>query len=296
MFTVEHIKGAQNPVADVLSRLCCGVGKQLPSPPSQTLAKPDWTPWTSERFLQAQMEDTDVQAIATYIRLGRDPPLAPLSSRDLLNESRDVCHDGLLHCQDPTGCWQPVASVQFISRILMLAHEYPTAGHLRHQKTLRRVLPRFWWPTVKGDVEEYTRSCIHCLKRKSPHRLPQAPLMDRPRPTRPFETVEADFKGLLLTGSASSWSSKMPSQDMPRCTQSSRQQPKLSARSCSDGSVATVFRPLSPRTEAPVLPARSFGSSVIDPEFYTRCSRRHTLKLMATLSVSTVPWWKLSPQ
>ena len=29
------------------------------------------------------------------------------------------------------------------------------------------------------------------------HRLPQEPLLDRPRPVRPFETVEADFKGPL---------------------------------------------------------------------------------------------------
>ena len=79
----------------------------------------------------------------------------------------------------------------------MLAYDDPTAGHLGHQKTLRRVLTQFWWPNVNTDVAAYIRSCTQCLKRQPPHQRPKAPLMDRPRPTGPFETVEAAFKGLL---------------------------------------------------------------------------------------------------
>ena len=35
------------------------------------------------------------------------------------------------------------------------------------------------------------------LETTTQHQRPEAPLMDRPRPTRPFETVEAEFKGQL---------------------------------------------------------------------------------------------------
>ena len=73
------------------------------------------------------------------------------------------------------------------------------------QKTLARVLQRFWWPSVNRDVAQYTQSCSACAARTSAGRKPRAPLQERPWPRadRPFHALEMDIKGPLPMTSSS---------------------------------------------------------------------------------------------
>ena len=77
---------------------------------------------------------------------------------------------------------------------LQLADDEPLAGHNGVQKTLERVLQRFWWPAVNRDVAQYTQSCTVCAARTSAGRNPRACLQERPRPDRPFCALEMDIK------------------------------------------------------------------------------------------------------
>ena len=45
---------------------------------------------------------------------------------------------------------------------LKLAHSIPIAGHLGREKTLKRILSRFYWPAVQLNVRKYCRECPEC--------------------------------------------------------------------------------------------------------------------------------------
>ena len=74
--------------------------------------------------------------------------------------------DGLLFCRwTPPGrdkqdmsVEQLVLPVQCRRMVLQVAHDIPMSGHLGKEKTVQRVLQRFYWPTLYHDVVEYCRT------------------------------------------------------------------------------------------------------------------------------------------
>ncbi|KAK3286466.1 hypothetical protein CYMTET_5968 [Cymbomonas tetramitiformis] len=46
--------------------------------------------------------------------------------------------------------------------VMREAHESPAAGHTGRDKTLARIVRRFWWPRMNKDVTDWTRSCLIC--------------------------------------------------------------------------------------------------------------------------------------
>ena len=75
-FTLEHVKGTQNPVADALSRIGDTV-RNLCAPPTPTPTSLDRTPWTQDSFLQAQHDDDNLHDVLTYLRLDQQPAPPP---------------------------------------------------------------------------------------------------------------------------------------------------------------------------------------------------------------------------
>ena len=96
---------------------------------------------------------------------------------------------------------QLVIPKQLRRTVLELANEIPLAGHLGKEKTRRRVLRRFYWPNVFGDVEEFCRTCAVCQK-ASHMGVGKAPLMPLPVISEPFSRVAMDIVGPLLTSRA----------------------------------------------------------------------------------------------
>ena len=81
--------------------------------------------------------------------------------------------------------------------VLKLAHEIPLAGHMGKTKTTRRVLQRFYWPTVYRDVAKFCRSCGQCQK-SSTLCVQRAPLVSLPVVSEPFSRIGMDIVGPLL--------------------------------------------------------------------------------------------------
>ena len=44
------------------------------------------------------------------------------------------------------------------STVLYFCHDVPASGHMGVEKTLVRVLQRYWWPRVTVDVRKYVLS------------------------------------------------------------------------------------------------------------------------------------------
>ena len=81
-------------------------------------------------------------------------------------------------------------------KVLELGHVIPLAGHLGAEKTRRRILRRFYWPTVFRDVDEYCRCCVKCQKTNT-RKVPPAPLVPLPVITEPFRRIAMDIVGPL---------------------------------------------------------------------------------------------------
>lgn len=85
--------------------------------------------------------------------------------------------------------------------ILEIAHSVPPAGHLGRDKTTRRLLQRFYWPTIYKDVGDYCKRCGECQKPRG-HKVHKAPLIPLPVVGEPFERIVMDIVGPLRQSSS----------------------------------------------------------------------------------------------
>ena len=85
--------------------------------------------------------------------------------------------------------------------VLKLAHTIPLAGHMGKEKTARRVLQRFYWPTLYADVAKFCKDCLVCQK-SSKTRVQRAPLIPLPVVQEPFKRIAMDIVGPLPRSSS----------------------------------------------------------------------------------------------
>eukprot|EP00854_Cymbomonas_tetramitiformis_P016299 gene16299-biopygen16807 len=80
------------------------------------------------------------------------------------------------------------------------AHDSQTAGHAGRDKTLERVLRRFWWKGATEDVGAWAASCATCQAVRPRSSYPDGMLNPHSIPTRLWQDVSVDFvTGLPLT-------------------------------------------------------------------------------------------------
>ncbi|MGH0117755.1 UNVERIFIED_CONTAM: hypothetical protein FKN15_039051 [Acipenser sinensis] len=99
------------------------------------------------------------------------------------------------------GTGQPVTQLlvpkSFRQEVLRLAHDIPFSGHLGREKTLERILARFYWMGLHDDVKKYVAECPDC-QRVAPARVRPAPLVPLPLVCTPFERMAMDIVGPVL--------------------------------------------------------------------------------------------------
>ena len=72
--------------------------------------------------------------------------------------------------------------------VMKLAHSIPMAGHMGKMKSTRRIMERFYWPTLYREVADFCRGCQDC-QRSSQYRGQKAPLIPLPIMSAPFEHI-----------------------------------------------------------------------------------------------------------
>jgi hypothetical protein len=83
--------------------------------------------------------------------------------------------------------------------IMRELHDAPTGGHFGFDKTLESVARRFWWPTLRRDVQLYCQTCPTCQRTKASNQLPAGLLQPLPTPDAPWEQVTMDLLFSLPT-------------------------------------------------------------------------------------------------
>ena len=85
--------------------------------------------------------------------------------------------------------------------VLKLAHDLPVSGHFSHRRTEMKVLDKFWWPGVSGEIVRYCRSCDACQRTAARGRTRPVAMAQMPIISIPFERVAVDLVGPLKPAS-----------------------------------------------------------------------------------------------
>src|ERR1043165_2030263 len=100
---------------------------------------------------------------------------------------------------DGFGRTQVIVPISLRVKIIRIAHDVPSSGHLGTQKTLDRVLRHFYWPGIYKFVRDYCRTCDVCQRLGKGAKKARAPLLNLPVIDKPFTRIAMDIVGPLET-------------------------------------------------------------------------------------------------
>ena len=86
--------------------------------------------------------------------------------------------DGVLHHQG-----LPYVPEIIRTELISRHHDDPLAGHFGIEKTRELIAQKYYWPTLRRDVEDYVKGCDICLASKAVRHKPYGNLQSLPVPT-----------------------------------------------------------------------------------------------------------------
>ena len=103
--------------------------------------------------------------------------------------------DGVLHHQG-----LPFVPEAIRTELISRHHDDPLANYFGVDKTRELVNRKYYWPSLKKDVESYVKGCDVCLASKTVRHKPYGDLQSLPVPTHQWKDLSMDFvTGLLLS-------------------------------------------------------------------------------------------------
>ena len=103
--------------------------------------------------------------------------------------------DGVLHYQG-----LPFVPEAIRTELISRHHDDPLAGHFGIDKTRELIGRKYYWPSLRKDVESYVRGCDVCLASKAVRHKPYGDLQSLPVPTHRWKDLSMDFvTGLPLS-------------------------------------------------------------------------------------------------
>ena len=167
-YTVEHVRGTHNYIADALSRLPRPASEQ-PPPPAIIDDKPPELQATIASLahgsisLDAIQRHTDANTllhqVKEYIRTAW-PPKALLPYYNVCSEL-SIDHECVVRCDK-----RFVIPASLQCRILHIAHE----GHPGIVRAKRSLRATYWWPSLNTHVENFIRHCPACQDSAKAHK------------------------------------------------------------------------------------------------------------------------------
>ncbi len=96
--------------------------------------------------------------------------------------------DGVLHHQG-----LPYVPEVIRTELISRHHDDPLAGHFGIEKTRELIARKYFWPTMRRDVEAYVKGCDVCLASKAVRHKPYGDLQSLPVPTHRWKDLSMDF-------------------------------------------------------------------------------------------------------
>ncbi|MCO5614903.1 hypothetical protein L7F22_069188 [Adiantum nelumboides] len=162
-FHIAHIAGKHNQVADALSR--------RPKVNAISIA----THNDLSTMIDEYAIDPDFKDVISTIALGKKEEPFTLQDGYLLHGNR-LCITRSLR-----------------EKVMFESHAPPYAGHRGIQTTMKAIETYFYWPTMKGDIQDYVSKCVVCQKTKYDRGKQHGLLQPLPIPDSPWESISMDF-------------------------------------------------------------------------------------------------------
>ncbi len=86
---------------------------------------------------------------------------------------------------------QLVIPSSLVETILKLLHDAPAAGHPGHDKTLSMDRAKYYWPTLRLDIEKHIAHYLSCAETRGTTKT--APILEYPLPAGPFDVIGIDL-------------------------------------------------------------------------------------------------------
>ena len=172
-FDIQYRKGANNLVADALSRRPEG----SPQDEVNSMEAPTDCPWYDRIKAAAESEPH------------RYPEYHVVDGR-LYRHISDT------HGPRSELEWKLCVPRPLREAVLRENHDAPTAGHLGGSKTAARLAQRYFWPGMVRDAKRYVSRCQKCLEYKALQQAPAGGMQTTPA-ANPWDVVAVDLVGPL---------------------------------------------------------------------------------------------------
>jgi transposase InsO family protein len=199
-FTVAHIPGKDNHVADALSRRADFVASLRPDLAADLAAEQPFPTLAAmsavhsdlrAAVLAAQQSCPTSAALRLKLRVAAPTPAAPIHLGYKLSPE-----GGLLWvARGVPRLLVPAEPASLRRDLLRAAHDSACGAHLGVDKTYGRLAASWYWPRMFEDTRLFVTSCHACLGNKSSNRAPAGLARPLPPPTRPWAHLGLDISG-----------------------------------------------------------------------------------------------------
>ena len=170
-FTVKHVSGEDNVLADLLSRPC-GVEKS--------------TFEELHQYLHANVISLDT--LTNRIKQAQTPQIA---QEFKLKQEEVQVTDGA-YFLTKSGNMQLLVPTEFRREILSAVHDF---AHYGRRQTWRTIKKHYYWPGMTTEIQNYVKACPVCQENKTAKKVKRVPIKF-PATSR-FKTVHIDLVGPL---------------------------------------------------------------------------------------------------
>ena len=171
-YTCVHINGTDNVWADLLGRWSAALPTiqrlvYVPELPSSSAEDFEW-PTAVDLYKAQQSAPEDAR-----------PPALKQENADALYKT------------ETNAVWIPDEAADMQLRLCVIAHTGP-AGHRGYAATTKALQDCFTWTTLKQDVKDFIRGCIHCLSTQGGGSMPR-PFGPSFFGTKPNDLLQFDY-------------------------------------------------------------------------------------------------------